>query len=211
MGYTDVPGEVDPFEVLDIPSQLSFDGIPPPASFVKSGDPAFYLSEPNVSRFLARFVVQRNLKTIVELGCFVGWTTAHLALAADHLGGDAHVNAVDISDKNVRQAEANVSGLRGSARVSFSCADSCSPTLLGRLPGEIDLVFIDSSHEYDFTLREIANYGPRLSPRGCIALHDSLSFGAVRRAIREVGQSYRRFTFATERSNGLTILIPRRG
>lgn len=209
MAYTDVSGEIEPFELLDFASPLAFDEIPPPAKFLRADDPPIYVSEPNVSRFLARYAVQRKLTTIVELGCFVGWTTAHFALAADSLAGDARVTAVDISEERARQAEGNLRGRRGAERVSFLASDSCGPALLQRLPAQLDLVFIDTSHHYEETVRELDTYGPRLSPRGCIALHDSLSFGGVRRAIAEAGEKYRRFTFATEKGNGLTLLFPR--
>ena len=57
--------------------------------------------------------------------------------------------------------------------------------------------------------RKIDHFGARLRPRGCLVLHDSLSAPGVRRAVFERRDRFRVATFATERSNGLTILWPR--
>lgn len=48
-----------------------------------------------------------------------------------------------------------------------------------------DLVFIDSSHQYDLTVKEIAFIEPWLAPGGKILMHDTVSFPEVNQAFRE--------------------------
>ena len=210
MPYRDVIAEIDPFEFVGVnPGPADFQTIPAPASFLGPDDPPYYVSEAGVSRFLARLAVHRSSTTILELGCFVGWTTAHLARAAEHLGGNAHVWAVELDGPRARLAERNLSTQPGAARVTFLAGSSLDPSLHERLPRGLDLVFIDTLHTYETTRREIEIYGARLNPGGCLVLHDSLSFGGVRKAITDAGDHYARFTFASVHGNGMSVIVPR--
>jgi len=58
-------------------------------------------------------------------------------------------------------------------------------------------------------VREIDQYARRLAPGGCLALHDSIRWGGVRRAVREAADRFHTLTFATDDGNGLTVLRPR--
>lgn len=62
---------------------------------------------------------------------------------------------------------------------------SLDSAVLAALPQEIDLLYIDTSHEYQPTLDEIATYAPRLAPGGFILLHDTISQDGCRRALRD--------------------------
>jgi predicted O-methyltransferase YrrM len=83
---------------------------------------------------------------------------------------------------------------------------SLDSKVLSILPTKIDLLFIDTSHEYKDTLDEITAYLPRLVPGGMIALHDSISQDGVRRAIFDRWPDFETLTFATEFGNGMTVL-----
>jgi predicted O-methyltransferase YrrM len=95
-------------------------------------------------------------------------------------------------------------GLAG--RVAFVEGFSLDAPVLAALPRAIDLLFIDTSHEYGPTLAEIETYLPRLAPGGLVALHDSISQDGVRRAMLERWPDFETLTFATEAGNGVTVL-----
>jgi predicted O-methyltransferase YrrM len=78
--------------------------------------------------------------------------------------------------------------------------------VLAALPEQADIIFIDTGHNYPQTLREVGLYAPRLAPRGLIVLHDSMSAPGVRKSLLEV-KGFRKMTFGTERSNGVTVLL----
>ena len=56
---------------------------------------------------------------------------------------------------------------------TFTCGDDMDPAVQARLPSEVDVLFIDSSHEHIHTLGELRAYGPRVVPGGLIAMHDT--------------------------------------
>jgi predicted O-methyltransferase YrrM len=161
-------------------------------------------SEPSVSEFLGELAAQLRAQHVVELGCYVGWTSAHLALALQNSGG--RLWCVDADARFLAAAERNLTRLQLAGAATFLQGFSLDAEILARLPTEIDLVFIDTSHEYQPTLDEIAAYAPRLAPGGCIVLHDTISQDGCRRALRDRWAEFATLTFATEFGNGLTVL-----
>lgn len=161
-------------------------------------------SEPSVSEFLGELAARLRARYVVELGCYVGWTSAHLALGLRSSGGQLW--CVDAEPRFLGAAERNLSRLGLADRVTFLRGLSLDAALLAQLPLEIDLVFIDTSHEYQPTLDEIATYSRRLARGGCIVLHDTVSQDGCRRALRDRWADFATLTFATEFGNGLTVL-----
>lgn len=211
--YDDVRADVHPLEFarlalpgpshLAIPDWCSLDA--DAANFTPSEFPQQFNSEPSVSRFLAELAFRQSARTVIELGCFVGWTTAHLAHALRSAGGGT-VYAVDASRKYLDIMNANLRrhGLEHLASPVHGFSED--KEVLAVLPQQADLIFIDTGHNYPQTLREIHLYTPRLAPRGFIVLHDSMSAVGVRRSLLEV-KGFRKMTFGTECSNGVTVLL----
>jgi predicted O-methyltransferase YrrM len=213
---SDLAGQVEPFSLV---ARLAGGGSEPnpsfsridPAVFVEEEDyTAGWSSEPSVARCLAGLVVAKRASTVIELGCFIGWTTAHLALALDSLGNGGTVHYVDYETRFLDRTSANLEKLNLSSYARPYQGMSDDSTLVDKLPGEADLIFIDTSHSYDATRREMDLYTPKLGPDGCLALHDSIKAPGVRRAVFDVRDSFLAHTFATERGNGLTLLFPRK-
>ncbi len=214
MSITDVCGDTEPFSLL---AKLSPDRQPllefpafDPAPFNRT-DAAYtdgWSSEPSVSQFLGRLVHAKRARTVIELGCFTGWSTVHMAHALRQTGS-GHIHYLDYDQRFLDQTAGNLRRLGLADLATPLQGMSTSPEVLRRLPAEADVVFIDTSHEYQPTLEEIALYRARLAPGGCLVLHDSLSAPGVRRAVRESLDRFHVHTFATERSNGLTVLLPR--
>jgi len=213
MHYDDVRADVHPFEFarLILPTSR-YEAIPDwssldadLANFTQMDFPAEFNSEPSVARFLGELAVYQPAKTVIELGCFVGWTTAHMAQALKH-GGGGCIYAVDPSKKYLEKMLANLKphGLESLVRSVQGFSED--PQVLEQLPQQADIIFIDTGHNYPQTLREVELYAPRLSRRGLIVLHDSMSAPGVRKSLLEV-KGFRKMTFGTERSNGLTVLF----
>jgi predicted O-methyltransferase YrrM len=157
-------------------------------------------SEPSVSEFLGELAVVQGAHTIVELGCYVGWTSAHFALAQLRLGTGSRLWCVDGNSEFLAAARANLTRLGLAGQTEFVHGFSLDPAVFASLPASIDLLFIDTSHEY----------APRLAPGGLIALHDSISQNGVRRAVFDLWDEFETLTFATELGNGVTVLRSRR-
>lgn len=178
------------------------------ADFALAGTYAWN-SEPSVSEFLGELAFRSRARAVVELGCYVGWTSAHLALGLQAAGAGGRLWCVDFDERFLGAARDNLARRGLAAGVTFHRGLSLDAATLAALPPAIDLLFIDTSHEYEDTLREIAAYTPRLAPGGFIVLHDSISQNGVRRAVLDVWERFDTLTFATEAGNGVTVLRPR--
>lgn len=100
--------------------------------------------------------------TIIELGVRSGIST----IAWLHgLNGRGHLWSVDIQPRPELIPDVD--------NWTFIQADDCSDEVLDQLPEQVDIVFIDTSHAYDQTLRELELYYPRVKAGGRIFLHDT--------------------------------------
>lgn len=166
-------------------------------------------SEPSVGAFLGELAFRMKATTVVELGCYTGWTSAHLA-AGLRAAGCGRLWCLDSDPKYLQSAREHLTRQGLSERIEFIRGLSTESATLAALPPSIDLLFIDTTHEYEDTKRELVAYLPRLSPHGIIAFHDSISHVGVRRALTEIMDNYDVLTFATEMGNGLSV-VRRRG
>jgi predicted O-methyltransferase YrrM len=172
--------------------------------FTPSDLPQHFNSEPSVARFLGELAFLRSPENVIELGCFVGWTTAHLAKSLCSKAAGT-IYAVDPSRKCLDVMLENLKRGGLDARVRPIHGFSEDAEVLAALPDKAGIIFIDTGHSYPQTLREIELYAPRLAAGGFIVLHDSMSAPGVRKSLLEV-KGFRKMTFGTERGNGLTVL-----
>jgi predicted O-methyltransferase YrrM len=213
--YNDVVGDADPLSFAHAVFGTNDPIIPAPPdfskklgsvkSFIPSGAPDSFPSEPSVGRFLSHLVFYRKPAVVVELGCFVGWASA-LAIALQ-VNGHGKLYCVDCDQKNLDATVTNLKRLGLDTVTNTLLGKSTEPTVVAGLPNKIDILFIDTSHTYHDTLDEILLYSSRIEETGCMVLHDSISFPGVRRAIREVSDKFRILTFATEGGNGVSVLL----
>ncbi len=213
LSIRDVCADVEPFEFAALATGSPLSG--PDFSVLREADftaadayAAGWSSEPSVGRFLGRLAAARRAAVVIELGCFVGWSTAHIALALAKSNPAGRVHYLDYDRRYLDTAGANLRRLGLEAQGQPHQGMSTDPAVQSALPAKADIVFIDTSHDYECTLQEIDHYGARLNPGGCLVLHDSLSASGVRRAVYERKDRFRVATFATERSNGITVLWP---
>jgi cephalosporin hydroxylase len=110
---------------------------------------------------LADTVVELGAQRVIELGVRDGYSTGALLYGLEQTGGALW--SVDI----------NPPPLSSLPRWTFVYGDDTDKAILAQLPTEVDLVFIDTSHAWAHTLRELELYVPRVRPGGRVLLHDT--------------------------------------
>lgn len=103
-----------------------------------------------------------DAKTVIELGTRTGVSTVAWLYGLEQTGG--HLWSVDIDKRPDIGKHDNWTFIQG---------DDCSETVFSRLPAQADIVFIDTSHEYQHTLTELSLYHWLVRPGGRIVLHDT--------------------------------------
>jgi predicted O-methyltransferase YrrM len=111
----------------------------------------------------------RGCEFICELGVRGGNSTIALlaAIEVTPLADAGGLWSVDIMPPQVPFAWRKLPFWR------FLQADDLSQEARKFVPDQLDLLFIDTSHDQDHTLAELAAYGPRIRPGGVILCHDT--------------------------------------
>jgi predicted O-methyltransferase YrrM len=99
--------------------------------------------------------------TVIELGVRSGNSTSAFLLAAEQ--NDGHVYSVDIEPVRLPWL--------GHPRWTFMQGDDVD--LADDLPDDVDVLFIDTSHHYGHTHKELARYVPKVRKGGVVLLHDT--------------------------------------
>jgi predicted O-methyltransferase YrrM len=146
--------------------------------------------------WLTSFVSANNVSRIVQLGSYAGYSALLLGWALRRMGKKHGLVAVDIDAPSLEFTQGWVQRAGVADQVKVLRADSSDPGIVGPiedyLGGAPQLVFIDSSHQYAHTVRELDLWYPHLAPAGIIAMHDaseyaatfdSTALGGVRRAL----------------------------
>jgi len=110
---------------------------------------------------------------ILELGARRGNSTLAFLAGAKQSGG--HVWSADIDD--VRKLPDGMGPWRHLDRWTFIQGDDMDPAIQARLPAEVDILFVDTSHEYGHTLAELRAYMPRVARGGVALFHDTRILG----------------------------------
>lgn len=133
-------------------------------AFRKSG--TFYVSA------LYEKVVEVKAKTIVEIGVMIGQSTRALLKAAIENGG--HLYSIELSDGSLSLVgEALKSGGQDTAFWTPIQGDDLEVAKTWTLP--IEFLLIDTSHEYECTVKELETYSKFMVQQGMIVMHDSYS------------------------------------
>jgi predicted O-methyltransferase YrrM len=98
---------------------------------------------PDAAKLLNLLAKATGAKQILEIGTSVGYSTVHLALAAQETGG--HITTLELMPAKYEQAKANLARGGLSACVTQHLGDAL--LLLPTLPGPWDLVFLDPEKE----------------------------------------------------------------
>jgi predicted O-methyltransferase YrrM len=102
-----------------------------------------------------------NAKHVIELGTRTGVSTIAWLYALEQTGG--HLTSVDIDERPP---------IGEFDHWEFIQGDDCDPAVLARLD-PADVVFLDTSHRYQDTVRELNTYRWLVKSGGCIVCHDT--------------------------------------
>jgi len=109
---------------------------------------------------------------VLELGARRGNSTVAFLAAAQAVNGS--VTSVDI-DRVTDYSQ--MRPLVGCPYWTFIPGSDLEEAVQAVLPVEVDVLFVDTSHEYDHTVRELELYMPRVAPGGIALFHDTNSLG----------------------------------
>ena len=139
-----------------------------------------------------------GIPNIVQLGHYEGFSTLLLGFVMRRMGFKHSIFSVDIDPQVTEFTESWVrrAGLDAYVKLVVDSSDAARLPQLARnyFGAEITTIFIDSSHQYHHTLRELELWYPHLQPFGFIMMHDASAYagdfdatgeGGVLRALRE--------------------------
>jgi predicted O-methyltransferase YrrM len=134
-------------------------------------------------------ITGNNVSRVVQLGHFIGFSTLLLGLTLRRMGFDHALFSIDIDPNVTAYTQGWLEKARLEATVQLKVGDSADRSgpseavaYLGDAPS---LIFIDSSHQYEHTLKELNLWYPALQPGGFILMHDVSQFAA---SFDETGQ-----------------------
>lgn len=164
-------------------------------------------SEPEVARLVANLAFALNAETVLETGCFVGFTTSHLATALSQRGGNRSIYVIDGEQRFLEMTASNLRQLGlVQPTVHLVCGRTQDAGVMAQVPSLIDFIFFDSDHSYNGVKREFEIYLPRLAKNGLAAVHDSILWPGVRRAVSELRDRFHVMTLGTSRGCGISVL-----
>jgi len=123
---------------------------------------------------------------VVELGTGTGWTALSLALA----NPERSVITYDPIDRPQRELYLRVAGADARRRVTFVTGPGSDGPREGPPDGQpVDLLYIDSEHEREATIREFGAWRPVLRAGAIVVFDDygNTNFPGVREAVEELG------------------------
>jgi predicted O-methyltransferase YrrM len=148
--------------------------------------------------WLASFISANNVSRIVQLGSYAGYSALLLGWTLRRMGKRHALVAVDVDEPSLSFTAEWLKRAGLEDQVLLHLGDSANPELgkiakdyLGDAP---QLVFIDSSHQYAHTVRELDLWYEHLAPAGIMAMHDTSEYaatfdstneGGVRRALND--------------------------
>lgn len=156
--------------------------------------PAFWSTEPEVASLILAIAANTKAKTIVEVGCFRGATTAQLAESG------LEIHAVD-HHPELPPMPPNVTVHTGD---SIAIANS-------RVLPKADIIFYDSTHTFKHLQAEFRAYEVNVAAKGCVhVFHDAIHLPEVAAFLRWLETWYNVTTINTTENRGVAIAVFRR-
>ncbi len=130
--------------------------------------------------FLMGLIMGNNMSRIVQCGHYIGFSTLILGFMLRHMGHNHGLFSVDFNSQVTEYTARWVERTGLGEYVHLEVRDSADPPLpaqaIAYLGGQPHLVFIDSSHEYAHTLRELDLWFHEIQPGGFALMHDVSEF-----------------------------------
>jgi len=141
------------------------------------------ISIPGIS-FLAGLIGGNGVRSIVQCGHYVGFSTLILGFLLRSMGKESALYSIDLDEDSTKftQKWLDKASLNKQVKLKLSnSSDAKLPKLaseyFGNNPPQI--VFIDSSHQYSHTLEELDLWYDAIPVGGFLILHDVTSFAAT--------------------------------
>jgi len=151
---------------------------------------------------LYMLTIEKKLRTIVELGTRTGESTIALLEAAKLI--DGHVHSIDIDQCLEANEKIKNHGLH--KYWTFIQEDD----LKVKWNKQIDHLFIDTTHTFNQTLKELQKYEPYVNHGGMITLHDIISYPDTLKAINKYIKNKKNLIlYKYFNCNGLAIIFKR--
>ena len=126
------------------------------------------------------FAIASASQSIIELGVGTGRSTTAFLAGLEVSGG--HLWSAEIDPQYAEPY------LLGHPQWTFAIGSSLD--LVDEAPTDVDVLFIDSNHDYNLTLAELTAYVPRVRSGGVVLLHDTESHQPVTQAINAFGMPW---------------------
>ena len=132
---------------------------------------------------LQGLIMGSGMTRIVQCGHFIGYSTLLIGFMLRRMNRTRGLLSIDISAPVTEYAAKWVAKAGLDEQVSLMVSDSANPDLPGIVRQyfggrDPELVFIDSSHQYEHTLAELDLWYRILMPGGLLLLHDMSRFAA---------------------------------
>ena len=115
--------------------------------------------------FLIEYIKQNNVKTILEIGTAIGYSSINMALASD----DIQITTIERNEKMYKQAIKNIKDFNLENRINVIYGDALDTVVQGKY----DLIFIDAAKAQYIKFFE--KYKQNLQMNGTI-ITDNLNF-----------------------------------
>ena len=125
---------------------------------------------------LTGLIMGSGLSRIVQCGHYVGFSTLILGFVCRKMGQSRFLYSVDLDPKPSAYTQEWVEQAGLADDILIAVRDSSDPTnvdeAIVHLHGAPQLIYIDSSHQYEHTLRELNLWWDALPPGGLIVMDD---------------------------------------
>ena len=146
-------------------------------------------TEPWISQLVAKFVIARGARSVLETGCFLGATTIHLWNALRRLGG-GELTCCDIDTERLDATKRRLDDRAVCAGGESVTVNYASGDVLGWLriwDRRFDLAWVDDNHEKPHVTKELRLLYPKMAKGGLILLHDVYGVCDLKTVVREFG------------------------
>jgi predicted O-methyltransferase YrrM len=149
--------------------------------------------------FLLGLVMGNNVSRVLQCGHFIGFSTLLLGFMLRRMGHTAGLFSIDVDPDVTKITQRWITEGGLDEYVKLVVSDSAMPNLVVEarqyLRGNPQVMFIDSSHEYRHTLKELRLWVPALQPGGFALLHDVSEFarnfdGSSEGGVKEAVNAY---------------------
>jgi hypothetical protein len=185
---------------LRVQAALGGTGGPPTPTYARYMQECFTQSDIQQHLPLLYSLARGN---VLELGTRTGVSTAALLAGVEKRGG--HVWSVDVQDCGaLYQGHPQWTFVQGDSRdTSWTHHPSeRNASEAARTPDQVDVLLIDTEHNYSQAAAELAAWSSCLAPGAFVLMHDPETFPGVRRAAEE---------FCAARGWPLTFVLPCNG